>query len=235
MEELDIKEIFKMFWEDKLIILIVTVAFMIVAATYSLLIQVPEYQSYTRLVLTKTENTGDTSSSVTQTDVTMNQKLVSTYSEIIKSDSILTQVIENLEIENLTVSKLREDVEVATVEDTEVIKITVSNENADDAAKIANEIGSVFAQKIREMYNLDNVYILDEAKADSSPYNIQPVKYIAIAMLAGIIISCIFVVTKNLLNTKIKSAEEIEKTLKLPVIAQLELIDELKAKKGGKI
>lgn len=234
MEELDLKEIFRMLWNSRRFIITITIFFVIIAAVYSYVIQTPKYQSYTTIVLTKAENTEDTNSSITQTDVTMNQKLVSTYSEIVKSKTVLAQVISNLQIADLTEDQLRKSVTVSAVEDTEVIKIIVSNQNPEYAAKIANEIGKVFSEKISDMYKINNVYTLDAAEPSSTPYNIKPAKYIAIAIVAGIFISCAIIIVMGLFDTTVKSAEEIEQALKIPVIAQLELVDETAMRKGGR-
>lgn len=224
MEELDLKEIFKMIWDSKKIVIVITIIMMIIAGTYSLVFQTPKYQSSTTLVLTKSENTED---SVTQTDVTMNQKLVSTYSEIIKSDRVLNQVIENLNLEGLTISSLKSSIKVKAVENTEVIRITVSNKNPALAAKIANEIGEVFSERVIEIFKLNNVYTLDEAKVSTEPYNIKPVKYVIIAFAVGVFVSCAYIIIKNLFDTAVKSTTEIEKALKIPVIAQIAYHDEI--------
>ena len=220
MEEIDIQEIFKRLWNSRRFIITLTAIFMVIAAVYSYVIQTPKYQSYTTIVLTKAENTADENTSVTQTDVTMNQKLVTTYSEIVRSKTVLSQVISNLQIANLTESQLRSNVTVTAIEDTEVIKIMVSNENPEYAAKIANEIGKVFSEKIREMYKINNVYTLDEAEVSYTPYNIKHTKYIAIAMILGIVLACGIIIVRGLFDTTVKSAEEIEQALKIPVIAQ---------------
>ena len=150
MEELELKEILRMLWDGRRIIIVFTIILIIFAAVYSCILQTPKYQSSTTLVLARVESSEDGSStaSVTQTDVTMNQKLVSTYSEIIRSKNVLGQVIENLEIANLTQAELRKSVTVEAIEDTEVIRITVSTEEPEYSARIANEIGKVFSEKL---------------------------------------------------------------------------------------
>ena len=234
MEEIDIQEIFKRLWNSRRFILTTMIIFMIVAGVYSFVIQMPKYQSYTTIVLTKAGNTNDDNTSVTQTDVTMNQKLVGTYSEVVKSKTVLSQVISNLQIANLTESELRNNVTVTAIEDTEVIKIIVSNENPEYAAKIANEIGKVFSEKISDMYKINNVYTLDEAEVSYTPYNIKHVKYLVIAMVLGLVVACGIVIVRSLFDTTVKSAEEIEQALKIPVIAQLEYVDETMMRKGGR-
>lgn len=234
MEELDLKEIFEIIWNKRKIIIVVTLLFVIVAAIYSFIIQTPKYQSSITLVLTKAESaTSETTSLITTSDLTLNQRLVSTYSAIIKSDSVLEEVISDLKINNLSVGKLKSNITVTTVKDSDVIKITVANESPKNAAKIANRIGEVFAEKISDMYKMNNMYTLDEAKIASSPYNVNPTKYMIIAFIAGLVLSCGIVIMINIFDTTVKTADEIEKALKVPVIAEIPNYDET-YKKGVK-
>ncbi len=226
MEELDLREIIKVFFEKKVLIIVVTLLCILVGGTYSYFIMTPKYESSTTIVLTKTDTTtlteyGVSTDSITQTDVTLNQKLVSTYSEIIKSSTILRQVITNLESLNLTEDELKKNVTVTAVEDTEVIKISVVNENPEYAAKIANEISKVFAEKVTEMYKINNVYTLDTAEVPNSPYNINHIKYIIISTIIGIILSCGYVLILYLLNNTTKNKEDIEKNISIPVLVSL--------------
>lgn len=229
MEELDLKEIFWIIWDKKKIVLAITAILVLIAAIYSFILQTPKYKSTTTVVLTMSE--GENATAVTTTDVTLNQKLLGTYVDIVKRDMIIDKVIENLQIANLTSSQLKSDVTVSTKEDTYIIDITVSNENSEYAARIANEIGKVFSEEVSKMYKMNNIYILDSAKVNSTPYNVKPAKYIGIAFIAGIFISCAVIVIMNLFDTTVKSADEIEKALKVPVIAQLAFYDDT-IKKG---
>lgn len=234
MEELDVKEIFGIIWNKKKIVIAVTILFVILAAVYSFILQTPKYQSSITLVLTKAESaTDDTSSLITANDLTLNQRLVSTYSEIIKSESVLEEVISDLEIKNLTANQLKSNITVTSVKDSDVIKITVSHTNPKYAAKIANRIGEVFAEKVSDMYKMNNMYTLDVAKVASTPYNVNPAKYIIIAFLAGIILSCGIIIMINVFDTTVKTADGIEKALKVPVIAEIPNYDDT-LKKGAK-
>ena len=181
MEELDLKELFSIFWNKKIWIIIITIIFIIIGAVYSFVFVEPEYQASTTLLLAKTntdQSTENTTNpeSITQTDITLNQKLVSTYSVLVQSKSVIREVINNLGIEGLEEEDLKNSVTVNAVEDTEVIRITVTNENPDYAAKIANEIANVFSKKVTEIYNINNVYIVDVAEIENEPYNINHAK-----------------------------------------------------------
>lgn len=226
MEELDVKEILKMFNEKKFLIIIITIVCILVGGIYSFFIIVPEYKSSTTIVLTKTSydgalDTSESRESITQTDLTLNQKLVSTYSNIVKSSTILSRVIANLEKIDLTEEELRKKVTVTAVEDTEVIEISVVDENPQQAAKIANEILSVFEAQIQEMYKIDNVYTLDAAKVANYPCNINHTKTLILSAMIGIILSCSYIIMVSILNNTTKNKEEIEQAVDLPVLGIL--------------
>lgn len=260
MEELDLKEILKMFFEKKILILVVMVICTILGAIYSFYLNTPKYKASTTLVLTKTESNLDgvtpTTESITQTDVTLNQKLVSTYSKIIKSRTVLSTVVANLEGLTITESmedeqkdevmkklkerdselrskeeKLKKNITVTAVEDSSVIEVSVVDENAEYATKVANEIAKVFSEKVTEMYKINNVYTLDVAEVPDKPYNIDHKKYIAIAGIAGFVLACGYVFVINMFDNTTKNKEDIEKAVGAPVLVSLG--KKSTSKKGG--
>ena len=239
MEEIDLKELFVMFWNKKIQIILMILIFMVIGIIYSVGFVTPMYSSSTTLVLAGTSSTTDSnqvSESITTTDLTINSKLVATYSVLVKSENILGQVISNLGI-NVDAEQLKKNVEVTSVEDTELIEITVSNENAEYAARIANEIANVFKEKIAgDVYNINNVHIWDEAKIATSPSNVNHLKDIVIFAFIGAVVAVMYVLIANMLDTTVKTQEEIEKSIKIPVLASIPMYDmEMeKLKKKGK-
>lgn len=224
MEEVDLKEVFNIFWNKKLEIILVVVCFVLIGIAYTVGFTKPMYSSSTTLVLaTSSKNDISQSSSITSstaTEVTVNSKLVATYSELVKSKNILRQVISNLNID-VEEDVLRKHIKVSSVKDTELIEITVTNENAVYAAKIANEIAKVFIEKVKEIYNIDNIQIVDKAETSNSPANINHQRDVIVFGLLGLIISATYVFILNMLDTTIKTAEEVEKEFKLPVLASI--------------
>ena len=164
MEELDLKQLVNIFWNKRLHIISIVLIFLIIGTVYTFLFVTPKYKSYTSLVLARSESTKENetdTSTITQTDITLNQKLVSTYSELVKSKNVLREVIKNLNI-NESEENLKDNITVSAVKDTELIQITVTNYYPDRASDIANEIAKVFTKKVGEIYNINNVYIVDE-------------------------------------------------------------------------
>ena len=239
MEELDLKELFNVFWNKKVQIILITLLAMLIGAVYSYFFIVPEYKSSTTLVLAQSTSTIDPTKvgTITQADVTLNSNLVSTYSEIIKSKSVLMQVVESLENKGLSEANLKRSISVQAVKDTEVIQITVRNKDANLASQIANKIAEVFSEKVVEIYNISNVYILDRAEPNAVPSNINHVKDIIIFAFIGMVISVIFVLLLNMLDTTIKTEQDIENStglLVLGIIPNYDVEIKSKRKRGGR-
>lgn len=239
MEELDLKDLFNIFWSRKVQIILIVLIFAILGVIYTNIFVNPVYTSSTTLVLASSvddtnENT-TSGGSITTTDITLNSKLVSTYSELVKSKNVLRQVISNLGI-NVSEDSLRNNVSVTSVKDTELIEITVTNENADYAARIANEIANVFTEKVAEIYNINNVQVVDKAEISQTPSNINHKKDVVIFALIGVVVAVIYALISNMLDTTVKTADEIEKSFKVPVLASIPIYNTeiQKRKKGGK-
>ena len=123
METIDLKDMFSYFKSKISIIILFIVVVGIMGCLYGLFIQKPVYKSSTSIVLISESQTGAT---LTYNDVSLNQNLVSTYSEIIKSRRVLNQVIDNLSLD-YSYSNLSNNVEVSSVTGTQIIKISVSS------------------------------------------------------------------------------------------------------------
>ena len=224
MEEINLKELFEYFVSKLPIIVIAALLTTLVGIAYGLWFQKPMYNSYTTIVLTRTDNGSTTTdgTGITQSDVLLNQNLVSTYREIIKSKRILNQVINNLDL-SISTDELEKNISVTSEKDTEVIKISVNSSNPTDAKDIANEIERVFSNEIISIYNIKNITIIDYAEEDTTPYNINVPKQIILAFLIGFILACAVIFVTFYFDTTIKSSEEIENKLGLPVLGVVPL------------
>ena len=144
MEEIDLKELFSIFWQRRLEIFLIILIFLVIGFVYTFAIVNPLYSSYTTLLLTQVnKDSSSEDTAITQMDLTLNSKLVSTYSELIKSKAVLREVINDLSIGDLTEEDLRKKIKVSAITDTEMIRITVTNENPNYAETIANKIADV--------------------------------------------------------------------------------------------
>lgn len=225
MEEIDLKELWK-FIKNKIgLFIIISMGVLLLGAFYGLFIQKPLYSSYTTVILGGNDATGST---ITQNDITLNQNLVDTYAEIVKSRKVLEQVITELNL-NLKYETLYSRIRVSSVNNTEIIKITVADENAIDAKNIANVTAKIFTREVINYYKMNNVNILDEAIAEEEPYNINIAKQLVIYLLLGGVLGAGTLFIIFYFDRTIKSAEQIEEKIKLPILGSVQMFE-----KGGK-
>ena len=226
MEEINLKELFDYIKERILIIAIIVLGVLILGSVYSLFIKTPLYKSTSTLVLVSDEGTSTQTSYTTQ-DVTLNNQLVSTYSKIVTSHRVIDKVIETLNLE-YSYQEVVKEVSVATETGTQIIKVSVSDPDKALAASITNEIVRVFGDEIKSIYKLQNVSVLDKAEESTSPANVNYIKEAIIYILIGVVLAFGVIFVIFYFDTSIKSPEEIENKLGLPVIG---VIPKVKDKK----
>ena len=204
------------------LLITITVGVCLLGCIYGLLIQKPMYKSYTTIILSGSD------SQITQSELTLNKNLVDTYAEIVKSRRVLEQVIDELDLD-MTYEKLTNKISVSAVNNTEIIKITVTDTNPIEAKNIANVTANFFSKEVVKLYKMNNVNVLDEANESSNPYNINIVKQIIIYFFIGLIIGAGVLFIIFYFDRTIKSAEQVEQKIKLPILGSVEEFT-----KGGK-
>ena len=223
MEEINLKELFDYFIDKLKYIIIATLVCCLIGGIYTKFLTVPMYKSSTTVILgSNQEGTG-----ITQSDISINNNLVSTYAEIIKSRRVLEQVQKELN-ESYTYKELASEISVSSINNTQIIKITVEDNNALNAKIIANLVAKVFTVEVPELYNLDNVHILDVAIEEDEPYNINVAKSSIIGGVLGLVISSGIFFVIYYFDRTAKSVEQVEEVLQMPILGSVEDTKNLK-------
>ena len=226
MEEIDLKELFE-FVKGKIgLLLIITVSVCLVGCIYGLFFQKPLYKSYTTVVLAGSDS--GSSASITQTELAVNKNLVDTYAQIVKSRRVLDQVIDELGLDT-TYNVLSSQIDVTALNNTEIIKITVDDEDAKKARNVANVTAKYFTKEVSDIYNMNNVTILDEAIEAKNPFNINVLKQVIIYFVVGLVLAFGILFVIFYFDRSIKSVEQIELKVKLPILGSVQ-----KMGNGGK-
>lgn len=221
MEEINIKDFLNYLKKYSLIIVCVVLLCVLIIGIYDKFFKVPLYQANTTVVLVKDENNRDTESdTISQNDITINQKLVSTYSEIIKSRLVLNQVIKELNLD-YTFEKLYKETSVSQIADTAILKIVVTDKSADNSSIIANNLAEVFTREISSIYKLNNVSIIDKALVPTGPSNINLMKDLVIVGMLSLVGSIAIVFVIFYFDDTIRSIDDMENEIQVPVIAKV--------------
>ena len=241
-ETISLQDLFKTIRKRLGLIAILTILAIMVTGVISFLVLTPVYQSSTEILVNqRLTEAGQLSNQNIQTDL----QLINTYSGIIKSPVILGQVVEEMNL-GMTTDQLTNKITVSNTDQSQIVIITVQDEDPAVAVEIANTTASVFENDIQELMNVDNVRILSPAvmKENPAPVAPSPMLNMAIAAAVGLVLGVGIAFLLEYLDTTIKDQQDIEDILGIPLLGVVSSIvekaelapDNQKAtnRKGGK-
>lgn len=182
----------------------------------------PTYTAFTTIyVLNKTDE------GLTQQDLNASLALTNDYREIAMSYSVMDTVAN--EFGYATKGDLLEDysVSVSPIEDTRIMKISVTGTDKTKVDDVANSIGHYFKINAMNIMDLDNIEIVDTAKEPLMPSAPNKTASVIIAAAAGFIFVLAGVMLVEALNTTLRTPEDVEKVLNLPILAKIPKMEEV--------
>ena len=198
------------------IIITLFVVTMLIGNIYTFYLQKPVYQSYSTVVLAGDESSKTTTSS----DVTLNKNLISSYTEVVKSRRVLDAVNEEIGY-GYDFNQLNSKINVSSVDNVSIIKITATDDEPERAEAIANSTAEHFIPVVAEKYKLNNASILDYAIKNDEPSNKNLVKQEIIYIILSLVVSLGSAFLAFYFDRSIKTAEQVEQLTKLPVIGKV--------------
>ena len=213
--QLDIMLLLRRIWEKKILIVLVTLLFTAVSLAVSIFVITPKYSSTTKVYVVN--QTKDEKRAITAQDVQLGSLLVKDYKEIILSNKVMEDSAEKSGL-GLTAKELAKKVSVEAPKDTRIISITVQDKDPQVASDLANTVKEISADQIKEVTKIDDVTTLEEAKAATSPSSPIIPRNAILATVLGFILAVAGVVLFELLDDRVKRAEDIEETMGLVLL-----------------
>ena len=222
--EIDLLEIFYLLrskWKE--IFLAVLVGALIFGAYHTFLIK-PSYQADASIYITNND------SMITFSDLQLSAALTDDYANIIKSRTVLNRVIDELDL-NLDYEELGELVDVENPESTHIVDIKVTCDDPEMSRNITNALLNISVSQIYQIIGSSEPTVIDYSVAEAVQ-DVTPglLKYLAIGGLLGAFIMCAIYVLRMLMDSTMKSEEDVEKYLHLPVLAAVPYYKEGKRK-----
>lgn len=224
-EVIDLVEILYAIRQHLLEVILATVVAAIIGFAASKFLMTPKYDSSALMIVNTRQ---DVNANVTSDQINSATKLVSTYSIIIKSDTVLQQVIDNLGL-NLTYAKLNKRVTVAAVDDTQVMKITVQSDSPEWARQVCEQIITVAPDVIKEAVEAGSVKVISNPSLATEPVSPNIMKNTMLAAAVGFVLVIGIIVLQVLLDNKINTEEDVTKYLDMTVLGVIPQYDQ-----GGK-
>lgn len=228
--EIDLIEIWHIIIKKLWIILAATLACMTISTLYTKLLIPEKFESYATMIVNTRQ---DQSASVTNDQINSAKQLVLTYSYILKSDTILDKVIDNLNLtniegfESITSKKLSEDiVNIQQVDTTQVMRITATTIDPTISSRIVSEIVKLAPNMIISTVKAGSVEVISYPKPNYQKVSPSLTKNALIGAFLGMMVSTGIIILLALLDNTVKTDEDITKRLGLLVIGVIPSIEE---------
>jgi len=217
-ETISLGELFSILKRSKWLIVSLAIIAALIAFLVSSFVISPTYEASTQVLVAPKQS----EQSIDLGQVQSSINLVNTYRVIIQSPAILEQVQKNVIGAPDNISNL---ITVNSEQSSQVINIRVQHTNPVLATDIANEISDVFSKEVPELMSVDNVKVLSNASVPMLPVKPNILLNTAIATILGLMIGITIAFLKVVLDRRIKTEQDVENILELPVLGSIPVID----------
>lgn len=221
--EIDILYLLRKLWSKKFLILFAGLLVATVSLLGTIFLITPQYTSTTRIYVV---NQDSASNNITAQDLQAGSYLVNDYKEIVSSTDVLNQVIENKKLSE-TEKELSKKLAVTIPQDTRIISISVKDSDPKNAASLANAIREVASEKIKATTKVQDVTTLEVAKAPTTPSSPNKQRNILLGFVLGAGIAIIAVLLTEVLDDRVKRAEDVEEVLSMTLLGVVPNTDKL--------
>lgn len=221
-ESLTVQQIFRVLLRKWWIILISVIVCGSIAFTYSTYVVQPQYTSIGTMVVNNKQSRETTAININ--DINASQKLVNTYAIILKSTAFVNRVKEKIDL-NYSVSQIKNMATYSSVNNTEVLAVAIVSGNPEHSAIIAEAILDLATEEIVKYAEVGSVKILDHANLPVSPSSPNIPLNTLIGILLGAVLSVLLIFILEMLDTRIKSADDLGNRYNLPVLGVIPRAD----------
>ncbi len=230
---IDFAHILKFVWNR---IWVVVVASLLVAAlmfSMATFFIAPKYSSQVMLYVNNSSfSVSDIGFSISSSEISAAQSLLKTYTVILKNRTTLERVKESAKV-SYDWEELYDMIEASSVEETEVMGVTVTCNNPYEAKRIANGIAIVLPERISEIVEGSSMEVVDSAVVNTDKVSPSITKYTAIGFLIGAFVSLVVLIIFALLDNTIHNDEYVTSTYNYPILAKIPDLLDVGAKKYG--
>lgn len=222
IRDISLFEILGALWRRWWLIILLAVTLGGASFSYNRFLVPRSYTSTTRLyVVNKTEG-----AVVSNQDLQAGSALTKDYREIILSEDVIDQTIADLGL-NVSQREFISKLQVSVPADTRIISISVTNTEPEEAARIANALRQLSAEKIKAVTQVSDVTTLQEGRVPTRPSGPNSVRAGVLGAVLGAVLVILGIITKEVLDDRVKRLEDLEK-MNLTLLGSLPFVKEEK-------
>lgn len=222
-ETIDLRELLATLMERWVLIFLVTIAAAVIGFCATTFLITPQYEASVNMIVNSRQDTS--SGNLTNDNITSAKNLVSTYAIILKSNTVLDEVIDSLDL-NMNYGELYDAVTVQAIDNTQVMKVSVRHADPQIAANIVSMISAIAPDVIVDAVEAGSCKVISKVTAGQEPVSPNVLLNTSVAAVVGIVLAVGVVLLRSMFQNYIKDDSDVQKYLGLPVLGVIPEIAE---------
>ena len=213
--EIDLRELFKVLFKRAWIVALCAVVVAASVLVYTANFVTPQYKANVTIYVNN--NSGKDSSYISSSDLAVALRLVSTYVNIIQSNTVLEKVIAETGLQ-LTSDQVRKMISAEVVGETEMFRVTVTTPYPQMSADLANAIAAIAPDEIAAIIEGSSAKIIDYARVPKGRSSPSFTTNTILGAAVGAVLAIAAILIQNLLDLRVRNEEELAKIYSVPVL-----------------
>lgn len=216
MEEIDLLELFRAVLKYIKLIIVLCIVFGLGGFLGTKFLITPTYTASTSIYLTPQISE---SGSLDYNSQMANSKLVTNVVNLLTQNNVMSEVAKDVGMENA--ASVKKCISVTNETNTEIVTVTATTEDPKLSKDIANGTVNTFIKTMQKNLNVRNIEIVDKAKLSYVPSGPNIKKNTMLATMVGFVLGCGYAVLRFLFDNRLRTKEEAEKYLGIPVFCEI--------------
>lgn len=225
--ELDILSLIKAVLHKIWLVIIISLLCGTLMFGYTYRFKEPVYEANISLYVSNNRSPKD-QGNLTTSDISASYMLLQTYATVIKSDTILKDIL-ILSGTSYSVEELANMIKIDAAENTPILFVSVSNSNPEVAALLANCVAESVSNNLRLIVWGSYVTVLDYAVVPEKPVGPSYSKSALAGVAIGFVLSVFFIILLSLKKQKVRNKKDVQE-INIPILGWLN--QQQKSQKG---
>lgn len=222
--DIDLRKIFYMMRTKVVYIILATFLLAGIAGVFTHFFIAPTYTANAKFyVYSNPNNTVSTDRAINTNEIDASSDIINTYVYLLKSDTVLDKVAQDLGI--ASGESLKNLISANVIENTLIFQVKVTTTDPEQSAKIANSIAKIAPDEIVRLVNAGGASVVDYAKVPTKPVAPNLKKNVIVGAMIGFLVSFALFFVYELFDTTITNARDLERDFDVPILGTIPRLD----------
>ena len=212
-------------------IVLIVLSFLLISSIYNIFFINKEYESNVKIFIGK-QKFKNITETYNNEEINLYQRLITTYSEVIKSKKLINESIKGSKMnylqdkyKNINYDLLMENLTVNPIANTQIIEIKYKSLNPQQSYDLLYSITENLISYSKELYPNVNITILEQVHVNLKPLMNKKLTIIGLGLMLGLIVGIGGIIGVMYLNNTYKNQKSLEEEIGLTVIGVIPKID----------